>query len=119
NLCSQLQNTSRRRLRHVPIPSNILHSSILNVLLNEGFVSAVSRGTTDGPDPSSFIKVPLSDRRLWVEHKFRDEQAVLRSASAVSKPSLRVYMSKDELKDFIVGKGSKGLRLGEICVVRS
>lgn len=89
------------------------------MLLNEGFVSAVSRGTMEGPDPSSFIKVPLSDRRLWVEHKFRDEQAVLRSAAAVSKPSLRVYMSKDELKDFIIGKGSKGLRLGEICVVRS
>ncbi|KAG0146277.1 hypothetical protein CROQUDRAFT_722973 [Cronartium quercuum f. sp. fusiforme G11] len=118
NLCSHLQNTSRRRLRHAPIPASTLHSSILNVLLSEGFVSGISRGTLEGPDPSAYVKAPVRRRILWVEHKFRDEQPVLRSAVPVSKPSLRVFMSKDELKEFIGGKRN-GLRLGEICVVRS
>lgn len=115
NLCSHLQNTSRRRLRLVPMSSTILHASILNVLLNHGFVSSISRGTPSGPDPAGFVGASVSERRLWVEHKFRDEQPVLRSATPISKPSLKVLMQKHELAQFVRSR----LGLGEICVVRS
>ncbi|KAI9606889.1 hypothetical protein H4Q26_006433 [Puccinia striiformis f. sp. tritici PST-130] len=106
DLCAHLQNSARSRFRTVPVPSSALNLSLLSILLDQGFISSLTRGTT---------KAPIRQRRLWIEHKFRDEQPVLRAAKLVSKPSLRVYKDRELLTRFI----SQQLTLGEICVVRS
>ncbi|KAI8444244.1 ribosomal protein S8 [Phakopsora pachyrhizi] len=118
NLCSHLQNTSQRRLRQVMVPSSSLNLSILSVLLEHGFISNLTRGTVEGPDPKGFKdpELPIARRRLWVELKYRDEQPVLRKISLVSKPSVRVHMYRQQLLDYITRTG--GLGLGEICLVR-
>ena len=115
DLCAHLQNTARSRVRRVPVGSSRLNQSLLSILLDQGFISNLTRGTIEKPDPAGFLAAPLSQRRLWFEHKFRDEQPVLRAASLVSKPSLRVYKDRSLLATFI----ANNLRLGEICLVRS
>lgn len=115
NLCSHLQNTARRRLRQVPVPSTALHLGVLSILLDQGFISSLTRGTDQAPDPAGFSAAPLSQRKLWLEHKFRDEQPVLRTARLVSKPSVRVYQDRQLLAGFV----ARQLTLGEICIVRS
>ncbi|OAV89339.1 30S ribosomal protein S8, variant [Puccinia triticina 1-1 BBBD Race 1] len=115
DLCAHLQNSARSRMRQVPVPSTGLHQSLLTILLDQGFISSLTRGTRNGPDPAGFLAAPLSQRRLWLEHKFRDEQPVLRAARLVSKPSLRVYHDRPLLHRFV----SQQISLGEICVVRS
>ncbi|KAH9444857.1 hypothetical protein MJO28_013114 [Puccinia striiformis f. sp. tritici] len=115
DLCAHLQNSARSRFRTVPVPSSALNLSLLSILLDQGFISSLTRGTTKAPDPVGFLASPISQRRLWIEHKFRDEQPVLRAAKLVSKPSLRVYKDRELLTRFI----SQQLTLGEICVVRS
>lgn len=99
----------------VPVPSSRLNLGLLSILLDQGFISNLTRGTAEKPDPMGFLAAPLSQRRLWLEHKFRDEQPVLRAAKLVSKPSLRVYKDRSLLAAFI----SHQLVLGEICLVRS
>ncbi|EFP82178.1 hypothetical protein PGT21_021610 [Puccinia graminis f. sp. tritici] len=115
DLCAHLQNTARSRLRTVPVPSSGLHQSLLTILLDQGFISNLTRGTKQAPDPAGFLAAPISQRRLWIEHKFRDEQPVLRNARLVSKPSLRVYHDRSLLNKFVDQK----ISLGEICIVRS
>lgn len=122
NLCSQLQNGAMSRLRTVNVPCSNLYANVLSILLSQGFISSVTRGTRLLQDPTEFLSAPVQHRRLWVEMKYRDDQPVLRSMHAVSKPSLRVQMTKQELERLHAGKGVKsvrGLVTGEVCVVRT
>lgn len=121
DLCCRLQNGSRSRLYQIALPSTSQFARILSVLLGHGFVSSVTRGTSDGPDANAFLTAPLPDRRLWVALKYRDEQPVLRSARPVSKPSLRLQFSRPELQAWHAGKtvrNQRALITGEICIVR-
>ncbi|POV93903.1 hypothetical protein PSTT_17129 [Puccinia striiformis] len=70
-----------------------LNLSLLSILLDQGFISSLTRGTTKAPDPGRTTR--------------------LRAAKLV-RPSLRVYRigTFDSLL-------SQQLTLGEICVVRS
>lgn len=122
NLCSQLQNGSRARLRSITVPATGQYANVLSVLLSQGFISSFTRGTRAAPDPLAFLSAPLSQRVLWVDLKYRDDQPVLRNARAVSKPSLRVRMTGKELAALHAGKvvnDVRGLATGEVCVVRT
>ncbi|PWN96657.1 ribosomal protein S8 [Tilletiopsis washingtonensis] len=121
DLCSRLQNGALARLRSVPLPSSRAASSLLSVLLAQGFLHSVSRGSPAGPNPAAFRTAPVPQRRLWADLKYDGEaQPVLRHLNVVSKPSKRIRLSPEELLRLVTGRRAQfvpPLGLGEIAIV--
>jgi small subunit ribosomal protein S8 len=92
-----------------------------NILLHQGFIYNVTRGTLAGPSPSDWLKAGLPDRRLWIDLKYRaDERPVLEQLTVVSKPSRKLLMDSSELLRLATGRRAKFVKplvLGEIGLV--
>lgn len=92
-----------------------------NILLHQGFLYNVTRGTIAGPSPANWLKAGPQDQRLWIDLKYRmDERPVLEQLSLVSKPSRKLVMDPDELLRFATGRRAKFVKplvLGEIGLV--
>lgn len=122
DLCARVQNGFRARLRRIAVPDTKLNLAISNVLYKEGFISGVSRGNHVQPDVEYVATTPdnIATRRLWLELKYNNDEPVLKSMSAVSKPSKKVVMKASELQNLAAGNRSqfiKGLQPGEIAIL--
>ncbi|KAI9190475.1 hypothetical protein H9P43_001909 [Blastocladiella emersonii ATCC 22665] len=104
NVCSHLQNAFRARLRATSLPQSRLNESLLTLLRDQGFVSAVMRGSPAGPHvPAQGV----AQRRLWVNLKYTGaalDTPVMSAMRTVSKPSRRVFATADELAEVAAGR---------------
>ncbi|KIJ30511.1 hypothetical protein M422DRAFT_36525 [Sphaerobolus stellatus SS14] len=122
DLCSKLQNAFRARHLHVPVEHTTTNLGILSILLRNGFITNITRGTVDEPDPVAFHSARDTERRIWATLKYRDDRPVLNHMEVVSKPSKRVFMETSELRAISTGRRAqfvRPLRLGEIAIVKT
>ncbi|KAK4685192.1 hypothetical protein P7C73_g4970, partial [Tremellales sp. Uapishka_1] len=120
-LCSQLLTTSRASLASTSIPYSNSSLAITSILLRAGLVSNLTLGTPTHPSPTEFIALPPPAKRIWVGLKHRNGHPVLRQIGLVSKPSLRVMVTKEELGRLLTGKRARnvqGVGMGEILVIK-
>lgn len=122
DLCSLIAQAFRVRHNRIAVHHTVQNLAILTILLRHGFLTNITRGTLQGPEPLEFTNTHPSMQRLWADLKFRNDRAVLNSMSPVSKPSKRVFMTRDELLRFCSGRRvgtTKPLEMGEIAVVHA
>ena len=123
DISSRIQNAFRARLAQVGVPHTTQNLAILNVLLQSGFISCITRGTMVGPSPTAWQTASEQKRRIWAELKYRDDRPVLTNMNVVSKPSNRVYMDADEIQRICTGRRAAfvvaPLQMGEIAVVKT
>lgn len=122
NLCSHVQNAFRARHRRIAVPHTTQNLGILSILLRSGFLSGLTRGTANDPDPTAFHEVGDVERRIWADLKYRDDRPVLNDMELISKPSKPIFMDVGEIRRLCSGRRAqtvKPLRMGEIAVVRT
>ncbi|KZT22773.1 ribosomal protein S8 [Neolentinus lepideus HHB14362 ss-1] len=122
DLCSHLQNAFRARLHQVAVSHTTQNLGIMSILLRAGFLSNVTRGTTEAPSPNAFHKVGDAERRIWADLKYRDDRPVLNHMELISKPSKRIFMDIGEIRRICSGRRAqtiKPLGMGEIAVVHT
>ncbi|RPA87377.1 ribosomal protein S8 [Ascobolus immersus RN42] len=118
HVCSHLQNASLRRLGTTSIPSTKLHLNLMLALQAQGFLSSVTRGTPNGPDPE-FTETNndnIAQRRIWVGLKYLDNEPVLSEMGLISKPKQRIWMGVEDLETLAKSRDCKyvkGARPGE------
>ncbi|KZT61672.1 ribosomal protein S8 [Calocera cornea HHB12733] len=120
--CSTLTNAFRARHSLVPLLYNAENLAMLSLLLRHGFLSSVSRGSKDSPEPTTFLTSSEQDRRIWAQLKYRDDMSVLNAVELVSKPSKKVYCSADDLYLLATGRRSNYVRpmsIGEIAIIQT
>lgn len=93
DMLTRIRNGQMAGHANVIMPSSKVKSAIANVLLEEGYVNAVSVKENDGKS------------ELSVELKYFEGKPVIETLKRVSRPGLRVYKNKDELPKVIGGLG--------------
>ncbi|KAJ8469206.1 hypothetical protein ONZ45_g16966 [Pleurotus djamor] len=122
DLCARVQNAFRARHLQIAVDHNTQNLGILSILLRSGFISNLTRGTIESPNPTNFHEVSDSKKRIWAELKYRDDRPVLHDMELISKPSKRVFMDLSEIRLICSGRRAqkvKPLGMGEIAVVRT
>ena len=88
DMLTRIRNAQQRFSKTVTMPCSKLKKAIANVLQEEGYIKAWN---------------VIDDRvhpTLTIDLKYFQGQAVIENIQRVSKPSLRVYMSKSELEKY-------------------
>lgn len=122
DLCVRIQNAFRARHQKIAVFHTKQNLGILSILLRAGFISNITRGTVTEPSPAKFLEAGVAQRRIWADLKYRDERPVLHNMELVSKPSLKVHLSLDEIKLICTGRrvhGVKALGMGEVAVIHT
>lgn len=138
HVCSHLTNASKARLGLTSIPNSNLHLRLSLALQNTGFVSTVVRGGPTPPPPHLLLNHPavndevqgvepvtqsnVASRRLWLGLKYWHSEPVLSKMSMISKPTRRIHMDSEGLRDIVRGKKSgyvDGLRSPGECLFLS
>jgi len=137
NVASHLQNASKARLGLTSVPDTKFHLKLMLALQNSGFISTVVRGGPTPPPAHNLLSHPTStdpsapienvtrhniaSRRLWVGLKYWNSERVLEEVQLISKPTRRIWMDVEGIKDLVLGKKHgyvKGLsRPGECLYV--
>ena len=121
-LCSHVQNAFRARHQRINVPHTVQNLGILSILLRNGFILSVTRGTVDEPSPAAFVEATESNRRIWADLKYREERPVLNTMELISKPSKPIFMTPSEIRAICSGRRAqtiKPLGMGEIAVVKT
>ena len=92
DMLTRIKNANQMRHETVAFPSSKIKTSILEVLKAEGFVADY----TVSSDVKSVTTVTL---------KYNDNQRVIKGLKRISKPSLHVYASAEELPKVLNGLG--------------
>ncbi len=106
DLLTRIRNACRAKHRRVDIPSSILKSAVVKILLEQKYVSNYTV-LTDGKQ--GILRVNL---------KYHEGKPVIQGLRRVSKPGLRQYRGKDDLPRVLGGLGtvivstSKGVMTG-------
>ncbi|EFR04448.1 mitochondrial 37S ribosomal protein S8 [Nannizzia gypsea CBS 118893] len=138
HVCSHLSNASKARLALTSIPNSNLHLALSNALVEAGFLSSVVRGGPTPPPQHMLLNIPavndelqpiepvtqanIASRRLWLGLKYWQSQPVLSKLSMVSKPTRRIYVDTEALRDIVRGSKSRtiaGLRNPGECLFLS
>lgn len=121
-LCSHLQNVSRAAIARTPVPYTNSSLAISTILLRHGLISNVSLGSPTAANPAIFNSLAPTQRRLWLDLKYRNGLPVLRRMELISKPSFHIHVTRDELGRILRGKRARnisGVGMGEIVVVKT
>lgn len=107
-----IETGCRAQLRRIAVPYTRMNKQICTVLYEEGLITALQTGDTQGPFHRGF-PVPItpdnvSSRKIWLDLKYRLGESVLKRMRCVSKPSRKVIASVDELK-VVCGASQSGL----------
>lgn len=122
HLCSHIQNAFRARHQHIAVHHTTQNLAILSILLRAGFLSNVTRGTIEKPDPLDFHEAGDAQKRIWADLKYRDDRPVLSDMALVSRPSRPIHMELSEIRRLCTGRrvqNVKPLRMGEIAIVKT
>lgn len=85
DLVIRLKNAALARKKEVELPFSNVNKAITQVLAKEGFLDGSKEGATEG-------KKTIIATLRYVRRK-----PVITDVNIISKPSLRVYVSKDEI----------------------
>jgi small subunit ribosomal protein S8 len=113
DMITRVRNGQSAHLAHVKAPYSHMHSAVLEVLLNEGFIESFSK--QEIRENISILNIKL---------KYFQNEGAIKSIDRVSKPGRRVYYSTKDLKEnkFCNGLGivilstSKGVISGKNAV---
>ncbi|KAI0976914.1 ribosomal protein S8 [Xylaria arbuscula] len=128
NMASHLQNASRARLGLTSVPHNKYNLGVALALHRAGFISFVTRGDVNPPDPATIATYepePLTTenvarQRLWLGLKYTNNSPVLGRMNPISTPKRRVTTNLKSLERLARGfdaNWQKGLNLGECMFV--
>ncbi|RVD86169.1 mitochondrial 37S ribosomal protein uS8m [Arthrobotrys flagrans] len=122
HICSHLQNAARARLGTTSIPYSKLHLALSVGLLKEGFISSVTTGSPSSPDAAFTppTQTTISSKRLWLGLKYYENEPVMSKLTLVSKPTQRIWLGYEDLKQIGLGKDAgyvKGAEMGECIFV--
>lgn len=93
DMLTRIRNAQRTHAKSVVIPASTLKKSILDVLLQEGYVGNI-REQGEG-----------ARRELVVDLRYFEGKPVIDELRRVSKPSLRVFKSCKDLPSVLGGLG--------------
>ena len=106
DMLTRIRNANSSKHKTVDVPASNMKRAIANILLNEGYVKAVEE--IEGNANQGVLRITL---------KYDEKGArVIDGLKRISKPGLRVYVSKDELPKVLNGLGialistSKGIK---------
>lgn len=124
NFAAHLQNVTRVHLSTTSIPYTRLHLQVASHLYKQGFISSIQRGSLHGPDVDPVEVTPdnIATRRLWLGLKYRDSKSVLSKFQLVSKPSCRIVLNAEQVKELANGKSVRQIRPiqpSELVLLRS
>lgn len=108
DMITRIRNASRMGHDDVSLPGSKLKESIARVLLREGYISDYE-----------VEELPGGKKDLNLSLSYKEGKAVIEGIERESKPSRRVYVSKDEIPMVLGGLGtvvlstSKGLMTGK------
>ena len=94
DMLSAIRNGQSARLAYIQIPASRLRRSVLDVLVEEGYLRGYADEQTERGLP-----------QLKVELKYHEGMPVIQKVEKVSTPGRRVYTSIRELKQFFNGLG--------------
>ena len=106
DMLTRIRNAVSAKHETVEIPASNTKKAIANILLNEGYVSAVD--FVEGVQGT--IKITL---------KYEGNKGVITGLKRISKPGLRVYVGAEEIPSVLGGLGiaiistSKGIMTGK------
>ena len=93
DLLTRIRNAQSRGLRKTSSPASRLRATVLDVLVNEGYLRGYVEVEQDGK------------RELEIELKYYEGRPVIKEISRVSTPGRRVYSSVKDLKPVRNGLG--------------
>jgi small subunit ribosomal protein S8 len=93
DLLTRIRNAQSRGLRKTSSPASRLRATVLDVLVNEGYLRGYVEVEQDGK------------RELEIELKYYEGRPVIKEISRVSKPGRRIYSSVKDLKPVRNGLG--------------
>ena len=93
DMLTRIRNANAQRHETVDVPSSKLKKSIVEILLDEGYIKGYEE-IEDGVQGT--IRITL---------KYVNKQKVITGLKRISKPGLRVYATKDELPKVLGGLG--------------
>ena len=93
-MMTRIRNAQAVNKAQVRIPSSNLKSAIASVMQDEGYITSF---TIDGND--------AANKTLTIKLKNYDSKPVIESLERISKPSLRLYSSKDDMPSVLNGLG--------------
>ncbi len=106
DMLTRIRNAIQAKHDTVEIPASNTKKAIANILLNEGYISAVK--VEEGVQGTIVITL-----------KYDGNKKVISGLKRVSKPGLRVYVGADEIPQVLNGLGiailstSKGIMTGK------
>lgn len=108
DMIARVKNASRMGHEDVTLPSSNLKESVAEVLVEEGYISGYE-----------VEELPGNKKELAIELRFTEGEPVIDGMEKVSKPSRRVYVSREEIPQVLDGLGtavlstSNGLMTGK------
>lgn len=108
DMIARVKNASRMGHEAVTLPSSNLKESVAEVLVEEGYISGYE-----------VEELPGNKKELAIELRFTEGEPVIDGMEKVSKPSRRVYVSREEIPQVLDGLGtavlstSNGLMTGK------
>lgn len=108
DMIARVKNASRMGHEAVTLPSSKLKESVAEVLVEEGYISGYE-----------VEELPGNKKELAIELRFTEGEPVIDGMEKVSKPSRRVYVSREEIPQVLDGLGtavlstSNGLMTGK------
>jgi small subunit ribosomal protein S8 len=93
DLLTRIRNAQSRGLSKIHSPASRLRSTVLDVLVTEGYIRGYLEMEKDG------------HKELEIELKYYDGRPVIKEISRVSTPGRRVYSSVKDLKPVRNGLG--------------
>ena len=106
DLLTRIRNACRAKHRRVDVPSSILKSAVVKILLEQKYIA------------NYMVLADGKQGILRINLKYQEGKPVIQGLRRVSKPGLRQYRGKDELPRVLGGFGtvivstSKGVMTG-------
>jgi small subunit ribosomal protein S8 len=106
-------------MTRIAVPYSKTNKQIASILYQEGLLQQVQEGSIHGP----LVPSKISERRIWMDLKYRHGQGVLSEMKCISKPSRRVFCSPEEAR-LICAQASqnallKNQTLGQITILNT
>ena len=93
DMLTRIRNGQRANKSTVSFPTSKLKSSVLNVLVSEGYVGEYSFGEVNGK-PVTIVNL-----------KYYQDKPVISKIQRVSRPGLRIFKGKNEIPQVLGGLG--------------
>jgi len=95
DMIARIKNASRMGHDDVSLPGSKLKESVARVLRSEGYIRDYEVTELEG-----------NKKEITLSLGYKDEESVIDGMEKVSKPSRRVYVSRDEIPKVLGGLGT-------------